>query len=210
MEDVASRSFELGVAGRAIPGETRSGDVHVVKATESGVLLAAVDGVGHGSDAASAAETAGAVLRRHASEPVISLVMRCHEALRGSRGVVMSLAALDAARGLLTWLGVGNVQGILLHPSPGADRGEETLLLRSGVVGSQPLPRLRAEVLCFSPGDTLVLATDGVAADFSRELARNLPPQKAAEGVLARDGKASDDALVIVARFAGSRGPDTK
>lgn len=117
----------------------------------------------------------------------------------------MSIASLDAAHGLLTWIGVGNVQGTLLHLRPDPDGAEESLLLRSGIVGSQSLPALRAEVVCVSPGDTLVLATDGIGSDFSRDLARNLPPQRAADGVLARHGRTGDDALVIVARFLGHR-----
>jgi len=34
-------------------------------------------------------------------------------------------------------------------------------------------------------------------------LARGFPPQKAAEKILARYGKATDDALVLVARYQG-------
>ena len=205
MEDVARTEIELGIAARASAGESTSGDIYVVKGTSSGVLIAAVDGIGHGTDAASAARTAASVLEAHADEPVLSLVRRCHDALRGTRGVVLSIASLNAAHGLLTWVGVGNVQGTLLRLRPGPDGAEESLLLRSGIVGRETLPALRAEVLCVSPGDTLVLATDGIGSDFSRDLARNLPPQRAADGVLEQHGRTSDDALVIVTRFLGQR-----
>jgi hypothetical protein len=66
------------------------------------------------------------------------------------------------------------------------------------------LPQLRTTVLPVSAGDTLVFATDGIALDFTRGLARNLPPQRAAEGILARHCKSTDDALVVVARYGGS------
>ena len=79
---------------------------------------------------------------------------------------------------------------------------EVPLLLRAGVVGFQ-LPSLDVEILPVSAGDTLIFATDGIQSDFARGLARSFPPQKAAEKILARYGKATDDALVLVARYLG-------
>jgi hypothetical protein len=169
------------------------------------VLVAALDGLGHGGDAAAAAKTAGAILTAHPEEPVISLLLRCHEALRTTRGVVMSMASFDASHGLMTWLGVGNVQAMLLRRGSKPAWSEESLLLRGGVVGAQLPPSLRAEVLCVSPGDTLVFATDGISTDFRRELVWSFPPQNAAERILARHGKTTDDALVLVARYLPAR-----
>jgi len=207
MEDLAPLRFACGVAVRALPGETSCGDVHVLKRVSRGWLLAAMDGLGHGPDAAHGARMAAAILEAHSEEPPPALILRCHEALRSTRGVVMSLAALDAARRSMTWLGIGNVQGILLRDSGGA---EESLLLRSGVVGGQALPSLTPDVVPFNPGDALVFATDGVEGEFDRQLARNLSAQMAAEAILSRYGKATDDALVLVMRSlpGGATSPD--
>jgi negative regulator of sigma-B (phosphoserine phosphatase) len=72
--------------------------------------------------------------------------------------------------------------------------------LRGGVVGVQ-IPTLQASVIPVSTEDTLIFTTDGVNPDFDRRLARNHPPRKAAENILARHGKTTDDALVLVARY---------
>jgi len=77
-------------------------------------------------------------------------------------------------------------------------------LLRGGVVGVR-LPSLQAAVLPATAGDTLIFATDGISVDFTRRLARNYPPQTAAESILAQHGKATDDALVLVARYLQDR-----
>jgi negative regulator of sigma-B (phosphoserine phosphatase) len=199
METLASSIIEWGVACRALPGQPRSGDLEVVKLFPNGVLVAALDGIGHGEEAAYAATVAGAILAAHPQGAVIALVERCHEGLRSTRGVAMSVASFDGSEGLLTWLGVGNVQGVLLRRGL-AGAMEESLLLRGGVVGVQ-LPSLQAAVLRVFPGDTLILATDGIQSDFAREVARNQPPQKAAESILAHYGKITDDALVVVARY---------
>lgn len=202
MEVVAHTTVEWGVAALPLPGESSCGDLPVVKWFADGLLVAAVDGLGHGPEAAAAARIATAILEEHAGESPVTLVRWCHRDLQGTRGAVMSLGSLDLSQARLTWLGVGNVQGVLLRRGLAYDAPEESLLLRAGVLGAQ-LPRLEAAVLPMSIGDTLIFATDGVAPDFTRELARNLPPQRAAETILARHYKGTDDALVVVARLGG-------
>jgi hypothetical protein len=115
----------------------------------------------------------------------------------------MSVASFNVSQGLVTWLGIGNVVGVLLRQSalPGS---EQSLLLRAGVVGLQ-LPALEADIVPVSEGDTLIFATDGIHSNFARELARSHPPRKAAENILSRHGKATDDALVLVARYVAGR-----
>ncbi len=204
MDAITASALEWSAAALALPGQSESGDHHVVKSFPDGVLVAAVDGIGHGDEAAAAAKVACAILEAHADEPVIALVQRCHESLRATRGAVMSVASFNVPHGLMTWLGVGNVQGILLRPGIATNLAEESLLLRAGVVGSQ-LPPLQAAVLPVAPGDILILATDGVSSSFARELTQGQPPQETAQGILARHGKGSDDALVLVARYVGNR-----
>src|SRR5256885_13268215 len=86
--------IEWGVASLALPGEAESGDRHLVKPVGTGVLVAVVDGLGHGAEAAAAAQAAVAALERHATESPVPLIERCHRALQGTRGVVMSVAVL--------------------------------------------------------------------------------------------------------------------
>jgi len=195
---------EYGVAKFILPGESESGDRHLVCCAGDGILIAVIDGIGHGEEAASASGTAVSILKANADEPVISLVERCHESLRSTRGVVLSLASIDPQHGMLTWLGVGNVQGVLMRA--GAPKGsvQEVLLLRGGVVGSQ-LPALQAAVLPIAKGDTLVFVTDGIQGEFAEGLSALESPQRAAEKILKRHGRGNDDALVLVVRLTGVR-----
>jgi len=197
--------IDWGVATLTLPGERESGDLHLVKPVRAGVLVSVVDGLGHGAAAAAAARAAVAALNRHAQESVLPLLQRCHQALAGTRGAVVSVALFDRADGSMTWLGVGNVEGVLLYADAGERRGRERLVTRGGIVGSE-LPPLRAEVLAVAPGDTLVLATDGIQSGFADELTVDAPPQQLADQILARSGKRTDDALVLVARYVGDAG----
>jgi phosphoserine phosphatase RsbX len=200
MEDLATICVEWGFASRALPGESTSGDLQLVSSFPGGMLLAVLDGVGHGREAAAASMLARNILEKNAAEPVIGLIQRCHEALRTTRGAAMSIASLSVSQRLLTWLGVGNVEGFLLRKSGAPVAAEDSLLLRAGVVGLH-LPLLEACTVPVFEGDTLIFATDGIHSSFTRELAGNHAPQKIAESILARHGKSSDDALVLVARF---------
>jgi phosphoserine phosphatase RsbX len=196
--------FEWGVAGVALPGFSESGDRHVFQPYDGGVLIGAIDGLGHGAAAAAASAAACAILHSNARENVITLLRLCHEQLKETRGVTMSLASFDFRDSLMTWMGVGNVQGVFLRADRMRPDREESLLLRSGVVGSH-LPPLQASMLPVAPGDSLAFATDGVESNFDHSSLLCQPPGKAAESILARYAKGKDDALIVVARYRGPR-----
>jgi negative regulator of sigma-B (phosphoserine phosphatase) len=195
---------DYGVAKFIVPGQKESGDQHLVCCSQSGILIAAVDGLGHGEEAANAAKAATSVLRQEADTPVISLVGICHEKLRATRGVVLSIASIDIVHGMMTWLGVGNVQGVLMRAGSKSGKVQEVLLLRGGVVGGQ-LPPLQAAVLPVSRGDTLIFVTDGMRSEFVESLSFLESPQRAADRILQRYHTGTDDALVLVARLTGIR-----
>lgn len=194
---------ETGVAQFVLPGQRESGDRYVVSGNEGCILVAAIDGIGHGEEAASAAEAAAGVLQASTHEAIISAVERCHERLRQTRGVVLSLASVDVRQGMITWLGVGNVRGILLRAGTGKGIMREMLLLRSGVVGSQ-LPPLQAAVLPLGSGDTIAFVTDGVRGDCLDSLTALESPQRAAERIVDNYGTGQDDALALVVRITKS------
>jgi negative regulator of sigma-B (phosphoserine phosphatase) len=192
--------LEWGVAAQAFPGQATCGDRHVMQAFPSGALVAVIDGLGHGEEAATAAEIAVTTLIGHAHEPVITLLNRCHEQLRASRGVVMSMASFNAVEGTLTWSGVGNVEGMLRRLGGPANASDESLLLRGGIVGIQ-LPPLSASIVPVLPGDTLIFVTDGITHGFADKLSPRDPPQELADRILAQHSKGTDDALVLIARY---------
>jgi hypothetical protein len=194
--------IEWSVAARPMAGQTVTGDLHLVQYFKDGVLLAAVDGVGHGHEALAAAQAAVSVLEARAEESVIFLVKSCHMALPKTRGVVMTLASLNWLEKTLTWIGVGNVEGRLLRADSSASHPSESVLLRSGLVGYQ-LPALHASVLPIGSGDLLIFATDGVHAAFDQGINLADSPRNIADRILSRCFKGTDDALVLVIRYLG-------
>lgn len=198
---------QWGIAEHPLAGETRSGDVALVVEQEQGCLLAVADGLGHGSEAADAAEAAMKAVRRAAHHSVLQLLRDCHEALRNTRGAVMSLAWIDYGEAQVTWSGVGNVNGVLLRARGGGEGAREYLLCRGGTLGLQ-LPPPYAAITTIAPGDTLVLCTDGLdpaAVTGFNDLIS--PPDRAAAALLQYCGRSNDDALVLVARYTLETGP---
>jgi negative regulator of sigma-B (phosphoserine phosphatase) len=202
MSDTWPLELERGVAGQAHEGEGRSGDLAVFAASERGGLVAVIDGLGHGGAAADAAELAAAVIERYADEPPQRMLERCHEELRKTRGAVMTLAWFDLEARTMEWTGVGNVEARFVRASAGAGARHDSPVVLGGVVGFN-LPRVRLGTVALEPGDAVVMATDGVAADYSMSLEPGVPAQQLAERVLERHGKGTDDALAAAVRYLG-------
>jgi negative regulator of sigma-B (phosphoserine phosphatase) len=201
---MAPLRLEFGVAGCIAPGHRVSGDLEVVHYYNGGhaALVAVIDGIGHGEQAAVTARLAADALLAAPQEPPAALMSRCHAVLRGTRGVVLSVASIDLTRAQLSWLGVGNVSGIVSRGAPSVLGGLEELLARPGVLGAGDLPAMQAAVLPLRVRDTLIFATDGISRHFSDELAVGTPAQALADDIIARHCPGNDDALVVVARAA--------
>jgi len=195
-------AVDYGVAARALPGQSTSGDLHAVIPRPRGAIVAVADGLGHGYEAAIAAKVAINTLTAHSDLPLVDAVRCCHEALIKTRGVAFCVACLEWSDESLTWLSIGNVAALLLHADDRGNIQREHVLTRNGVVGHR-LPPLRSATHPIRRSDLLILATDGVRERFEMDVRFAAPPQEIADHILARSGKISDDALVLVARWNG-------
>ena len=198
MKPVA-QTVEWAIAGRALPGEERSGDAAVAVPHDRGVLLAVVDGLGHGAEAADAAERARDEVAARAGESLERLMGHCHDVLRGMRGAAVALVDVRRHDPTLEWLAVGNVEALVVRDRDEARRHVDAVLQQAGVVGMQ-LPALRPREAPFGAGDVLVLATDGITRNFITELRPAWAARPLADWILRHHGRDNDDALALVAR----------
>lgn len=195
--------MEWSVAAKSAPGETTSGDSYLVKETPSGCLIAVVDALGHGAEAAETAKLAIEALKASEDVSIIQLARKCHDRLIGTRGVVFSLCLLSKQDSTLTWMSIGNVEGTVFHRDTHLTPTQEFLLLRGGVVGDH-LPNLSAGIVQVSEGDLLVLTTDGVRTGFHEEINWKATSKHIAEAIMQKNWRGNDDALVLVARYMNS------
>ncbi len=192
--------IEWGFASVPLKGQDVSGDSYLIKPLPDGILVAVVDGLGHGNEAAEASKIAITTLDTYGHEPIIPMVRRCNEVLRGTRGVVMSIARLNLPDNTMAWLGVGNIEVLLLRADGKPEISRERLLLRGGTLGYQ-LPPLRESVIPFMPGDTLIFVTDGIRGSFEEGIKPGDKPQEIADTTMAQFNRGTDDALVLVVRY---------
>jgi phosphoserine phosphatase RsbX len=201
METIKTTAAKWGVASLVSPGQDECGDRCVVQVFDGGGLVVAIDALGHGHDAAVAAEVAAGTIEQHARESPQALLLRCQAELRTTRGAAISMARFDWRLRIMTWLGIGNVAGVLMHANPALRPRVHRLLVHGGVVGYNLPEVLHPSVFEIMPDDTLVLATDGVRDEFTEMLpATATDPQRLAKQILDGYARRSDDALVVVFR----------
>lgn len=184
--------MRVGAAWRPKPGEVECGDRVVVLDDEPDRLLVAViDGLGHGARAASAADAAARFVTDNRSLSLVELFERCHRSLGATRGVAMTVVRVDRTLSVLTHAAVGNVELVSMsqqrfRPIP-----------EPGVVGGR-LRRVREAKASYGAGDLFVLLSDGVSSRLDLEPYRALHPQDAADAIIRQHAKDHDDASCAV------------
>lgn len=192
------RRREVGVLGRPIDGEPRSGDDAWFGRRGDRLVLAVADGLGHGGEAREAASRAIEVVANNDAEPS-ALCLLAHEAAAGTRGTVLTVVEIDESARTLRVAGGGNVMTHIVGP-----RGTRVMSTPSCVLG-KPLRAIpfADEEAALDAHDAVVLFTDGISArarlDVRDDIFR-LHPLGIADHLLRSFGRANDDALVMIAR----------
>ncbi|MBW3548854.1 MAG: serine/threonine-protein phosphatase [Actinobacteria bacterium] len=193
-------ALEWAVCASAYPGQQRSGDDHLISHSDAGTVVAVVDALGHGDEAADVAELALVSLRQTVGRSPAAALTACHAALRGSRGAAITVVQFQPDLHRLLWAAVGNVDAAVIQP--GSRRGSPKRWwapLRGGVVGDR-LPPLRDSRLPLPDRGVLVAATDGIATAFADAADPSLPVDRLARRLHEDHARSDDDALVLVAR----------
>ena len=199
--------IEWAAKSRPRPGENVCGDrLLAVDVNGTGALIGVLDGLGHGADAAEAANCGVEVLRNARSEPLDVLVQRCHRALSGTRGAAMTLARIDFQADTLSWVGIGNVAADLVAKHPAGVEVRSSARLAGGIVGYRIPEVLTPQEVPIRPGDLLVIASDGIAEDHLDDIDFSAPALVIADQILHSHAKDNDDALVLAARHRGASG----
>lgn len=206
METLTRPILEWYAASETLPSEVETGDRGHVSIVGRTAFALAIDALGHGNEAAKVADRAKDFLLQQVPEVRLESIFEyCHQHLRGTRGVALCLATIDAGTNTLFWLSVGNIQAVHLKVDRTGIPHYESLIMRGGVVGDR-LPELRASSTELHPGDMLVMATDGVGYGWHSEYRRNISARELACAMLERHCSGNDDALALAIRYNGLDG----
>jgi anti-sigma regulatory factor (Ser/Thr protein kinase) len=191
----------LRIAGMAVPfpGERFCGDAWTFHQTPDKTKVLLVDGLGHGWEAAEAAQEAMASFRKNV-ELAPGEILRCiHDALKKTRGAVASVAEIRTNERALTYAGVGNISAVVL--SGGASR---SLVAHNGTLGVAT-SRIQEFHMEWPADAILVLHSDGLQSRWDLSAYAGLMVRHPAVigGALLRDFRRQrDDASVVVVKAA--------
>jgi negative regulator of sigma-B (phosphoserine phosphatase) len=199
--------IEWAAKARPRLGEQVCGDRPIaVDVSGTGALVGALDGLGHGAEAATAAARGVEVLRGACAEPLEDLIQLCHRALSDTRGAAMTLARIDFQVDTLRWIGVGNVTANLVAKRPVGVEVRSSARLAGGIIGYRIPEVLASQEVSIRPGDLLVIATDGIAENHLDNIDFAAPAVAIVEQIVHGHGRGDDDALVLAARHRGASG----
>jgi len=190
--------IKYDVIYEALAGQSECGDQYLVKQLNDSILIAVADGLGHGTEAAFAAEKAMKILDSYSNEPIKALIQMCDKELQETRGIALTIARVSNNK--LTYLAIGNVLGVYWQQDAEANWSKQSLFMQNGIVGSQ-LPSFELNHIALKPGDIFILATDGIKEKFETEPARLESPETIAKSLFKAYRNPKDDGLILVAQF---------
>lgn len=189
--------FEFGVICRPVKGEVDCGDGWAAHHAVNKQQFMVVDGLGHGTDAYTAAAQAMHVFSAYAKEGPTNLLTMAHGALRPTRGAALAMADIDFETGVLRYAGVGNIAASILD-----DGISRSLVSHNGTVGAE-MRKVQEFTYPWHHESLLVMNSDGLTTHWTLDPypgARNKSPLMIA-ALLYRDFKRTrDDSTVLVAR----------
>jgi phosphoserine phosphatase RsbX len=175
-------------------GERANGDAVLVRSSGDLLLLAVIDGLGHGPVAAEAAQVAISVLDAQKLEsPVLDMMHALHAQLRGTRGVAATVCIVRGRN--VEACAVGNVQ-------LSATNANVPLVLSAGVLGMR-VPKFRSCVGQLRTGARVAIFSDGLSTRVGLEEVRALAPDAACRVLFERHRKKEDDATILIADLDG-------
>ncbi len=195
----------LDVGAICLPrtGEVASGDAWATAGAGGRTLILAVDGLGHGPQAAEASRQAVRVFGERAHLGPGEALKSAHSALRATRGAVAAIAEVDPDAGTVRYAGVGNIAGAIL-----AGPTSQSLVSMNGTIGHEA-KRFQEFTYAWPAGALLVMHSDGLATSWRLDRYPGLTARDPSliAGVLYRDFvRGRDDVTVLVAREMHARG----
>lgn len=186
----------------AYPGERRCGDATAVRSGDGVCLYLLCDGLGHGPNAAQAADNATQTFMTTQGSDPSEILMEIAEGLAGTRGAVGAVIGLDHSAKRLDYAAVGNISTLVWQ-----DRKVQRLSVRDGLLGGRSATP-HSETISLADDAVVIMHSDGLATmrgltERVALMSRSAPV--IATRLLAETERRRDDASIIVARLQAGR-----
>jgi hypothetical protein len=157
--------LDVGAVCVPLEGETACGDGWCVTQEDDRAMVLLVDGLGHGPNAAQAADVAIATFLTASARAPSEVVAVMHEALRATRGAAVAVAEVTrtAAGARVRFCAVGNTVSALVGQGK-----SKSLASMNGTAGLQ-VGKLQEFSHDWDEGAALVMHTDGITSRWRME-----------------------------------------
>jgi anti-sigma regulatory factor (Ser/Thr protein kinase) len=192
---------EVAIMGRPYPGEAISGDDGAFFQSESRLIAAVSDGLGHGPEARQASNHAIEALSRRREMDLDQMLIELDHELKDTRGCAMSILRFDKKHRALESVSVGDVHCHLYNLGDAHFFTPTPLVLGTGQLRRQ---KVRVEQTAVEPGSVFMMFSDGLKSRTSLKGQLDVlrqPPIAIAQHLLEHDSRPDDDVLVMVARL---------
>lgn len=180
------------------PPEIVCGDGYRVKRSDSHIQIMFGDGLGHGQYAKEAIDTAGDFFMHCHDRDPVEIIRQMHDAVRKTRGLVVSIASFEILANQWRLCGVGNIftkmySGIV----------SKAYMAYNGAVGLTIPNTMKCSVIPIEKNQNLIMCSDGLRTRW--ELSK-YPAILRSDGLiiaaaLFKDfSRGTDDASVLVAK----------
>ena len=191
------RDVTYGGVSVPLRGEIECGDAWSLVDAHGRHRLLVVDGLGHGPDAALAAQSAVRIASEHPDLEPVELLQRLHGALRSTRGAAGAVASVAPHTGRGIYAGIGNIRAFTWSTG-----GMKNLVSHNGTLGQQAR-KFHAFDFELPPRAMLVMHSDGISSHVD---SRHFPgierhhPAVIAAAIYRDHARDRDDATVVVMR----------
>ena len=198
-----NREPETGAVCLPYPGETRCGDAWAKMGSAKTLAVAMVDGLGHGVDAASAAELAIDIFEENSGLLPQLALQKMHGALRATRGAAGFLLQVNLQDRKIVCSGIGNISG-------GTVQGDicKSFVSLNGTLGHQA-HRFQEFLYDWPPSSLMFFHSDGLQSRWKLSAYPGLQVRHPSliAAVLYRDFRRSrDDVTVLVVKDSARGG----
>jgi anti-sigma regulatory factor (Ser/Thr protein kinase) len=188
----------IGAICMPMRGETRCGDGWGCELLADRCILVLVDGLGHGTGAAVAAELAVASVRQHRAKAPAAMVQYAHDALRATRGAALAVAEIDFTQQSLRYCGIGNISASIITGD-----NLRHLVSYNGTAGHEAR-KIVEFTYPWSPNALLIMHSDGLMTRWNLQAYPGLLQRHPSliAGILYRDFvRGRDDVTVLAAKM---------
>ncbi|TFH53242.1 MAG: hypothetical protein E4G89_01065 [Methanothrix sp.] len=189
-----AEKMKFCVKKKPLSGNGKCGDLSFIKEFDGKIMVAVIDGLGHGERAEDAAVKAAEYLENNYRLNLSEIFYGCNEFLKGTVGAAMGIALINRDNCRITFAGVGNIGARVVS--------DKSFSLASdfGIVGGE-IRKVREENSEFRDGDMIIMFSDGISEKFDafsyKENVRS-DPQRLAEAISNEFCRSHDDSIIVV------------